>query len=89
MRHYTEITCKHCQSNDIVKNGHRSNGDQRWRCKSCRKSFQVTYRSNAYVPGIEDKIDEMTLNASGVRDIARVLKISKYKVMSHLKKKCS
>ncbi|KAA6316107.1 hypothetical protein EZS27_033540, partial [termite gut metagenome] len=41
---------------------------------------------NARKQGIKDKIIEMTLNSSGVRDIGRVLKISKDTVVSLLKK---
>ena len=36
--------------------------------------------------GINEKIIDMTANASGIRDIARVLKISKQKVQDTLKK---
>jgi transposase-like protein len=52
-------------------------GIQQWRCKSCKKYFQLAYKYTARKSGIKDKIIEMTLNNSGVRDIGRVLKISK------------
>ncbi|NME73062.1 IS1 family transposase, partial [Flammeovirga aprica] len=87
MRHYKEIRCPHCEGNDIVKNGHRPNGSQRWRCNTCNKSFQVEYKTNGWRPGIKEQIDLLTLNSSGVRDISRTLKISRNMISNHLKKK--
>jgi len=45
------------------------------------------YTQNGSKPGIDEQIIEMTANASGIRDIARVLKISKQKVQDTLKKR--
>ena len=86
MIHKVEVTCPHCQGNDMVKNGHRTSGVQRWRCNVCKKSFQLDYTYNAYLPGIKEQIVEHALNASGVRDTARVLKIAKGTVIGTLKK---
>ena len=89
MEHTQPITCPHCDSADTVKNGHRSNGDQRWRCnrESCQKSFQLAYRYNANNIGMDEQIEKHTLNSSGIRDTARILSIDKNTVMNHLKKK--
>ena len=87
MHHYQQILCPSCNQGDIVKNGHSENGTQRYRCKSCKKSFQLSYSYNAWQPGIKEKIEEQTLNSSGVRDISRNLKINKNTVSAHLKKK--
>lgn len=87
MIHHQELRCTHCSSNDLVKNGHSPNGTQRWRCNRCKKSFRFAYRYNACKPGVKAVIIEMTLNGSGVRDIGRVLGISKDTVCSDLKKK--
>jgi transposase-like protein len=87
MKQYQEIKCPHCDHNDLVKNGHSENGTQRYRCKGCKKSFQQDYSYRAWQPGMKEKIDEQTLNSSGVRDTARILKINKNTVISHLKKK--
>ena len=65
MIHKKDICCPNCNCNNIVKNGHRPNGDQRWRCKQCKKSFQVEYRYNANYPGIFQKIENQILNSSG------------------------
>ena len=87
MIHKEDLRCLYCNSNDLVKNGKSPNGTQRWRCNSCQKGFRFDYRYNACKAGTKEKIIEMTLNSSGVRDIGRVLKISKDTVCSVLKKK--
>lgn len=87
MKHYKEIVCPSCKSTDLVKNGHSKKGTQRYRCKSCKKSFQADYSYRAWEPGMKAKIDSQILNSSGVNDTARILKINKNTVMAHLKKK--
>jgi transposase-like protein len=86
MVHYQTIHCSHCDGKDLQKNGMSLNGTQRWFCKECKKYFRLEYRYNACRKGTKDKIIEMTLNSSGVRDIGRVLGISKDTVTSVLKK---
>ena len=86
MHHLKSITCIHCSSSNLVKNGHSENNTQRWHCNDCKKNFQLDYRYNARRPGIKEKIYELTLNSSGVRDIGRILKISKNTVITELKK---
>ena len=86
MEHKEIINCLYCASINLQKNGHRPNGIQRWHCNDCKKNFQLTYRYNAYKPGIKEQIIELTLNSSGVRDISRILKINKNTVISELKK---
>ena len=43
----------------------------------------------AYQPGVKETIIDMTMNGSGVRDIARVLSISPNTVIDALKKRGS
>ena len=86
MIHSQEVQCSHCTSNDLVKNGKSENGTQRWRCNKCKKSFRLAYRYNARKQGMREKIIELTLNSSGVRDISRVLKVHRDTVTSVLKK---
>jgi transposase-like protein len=85
----TIVSCPHCSCENVSKNGHQKSGKQRWRCNnaSCRKSFQLDYTYTACHPSIQDKIEEHTLNSSGVRDTARVLKINKNTVINRLRKK--
>jgi len=86
MKHTQALLCPHCFSCDLQKNGHSETGTQRWLCKQCRKSFQLSYRYNARKPGVKEQIVELTLNSSGVRDVGRILGINKNTVCSELKK---
>ena len=81
-----ELHYPQCGGNDLIRNGKSPNGTQRWRCNGCKKSFRFAYRYHACERGMKEKMVEMTLSGSGVRDIGRVLKISKDTVCSVLKK---
>lgn len=86
MKHYVVVTCTYCGSEDLVKNGHRNDGTQRWHCNKCKKYFQFDFRYNASKQGVKEQIIELTMNSSGVRDIARTLQINKNTVVAVLKK---
>ena len=86
MVHQQKIHCPHCHGTDLHKNGKSPAGTQRWYCKECKKYFRLDYLYNACKQGIKEQIIELTLNSSGVRDIGRVLSISKDTVTSVLKK---
>jgi transposase-like protein len=86
MIHQEEITCPHCQSNDLVKNSMSENGAQKWQYNKCRKHFRREYRYNACKVGIREKIIEIISTGSDVQDIGKVLKISKDTVCSVLKR---
>ena len=86
MIHSETIRCPYCNDDNLQKTGKSVSGLQRWHCKKCGKYFQREYIYNARRHGIKEKIIEMTLNSSGVRDIGRVLKISKDTVVAVLKK---
>ena len=52
-------------------------------------TFLLEYRHHGRMPEITQHILEMTLNGSGIRDIARVLHISPTTVIEELKKRAS
>jgi insertion element IS1 protein InsB len=84
------VRCPHCHSEQIVKRGKTRIGTQRYLCQNtaCAKgSFLLDYRNRGCVPEVKHQIIDMSLNASGVRDTARVLQISTDTVLSELKKK--
>src|SRR5512143_952359 len=83
------VKCPACQSTDVVRYGKQPNGEQRYRCNhsACdRKTFLLKYVNKGNQPGMKEKIIEMAGNGSGIRDTARVLKISPVTVISVLKK---
>ena len=87
--HMVPVKCPKCESVKISKNGVNVNNKQRYICnnKECEgKSFILEYTYKGCEHGINEKIINMTANASGIRDISRSLKISKQKVQDTLKK---
>lgn len=83
------VHCRHCQSTDVKKHGISSNGKRLYRCLNPDCPYDTFSQSIDY-PGRRreagQQIVEMTLNGSGVRDIARVLHISTATVIQELKK---
>ena len=83
------VRCPHCQSEEVVKYGTASNGKARYRCQqgdSCGRTFIHVYTYPGRLPEVKRQMVEMTLNGSGVRDIARVLQVSPNTVIRELKK---
>ena len=86
---YIEIRCIVCKSDNIKKYGKQSNGVQRYRCdnKKCsRKTFILQYQQRGKDLEIKKQVIDMAMNGSGMRDTARVLRISRNTVASELKK---
>lgn len=87
---YQEAHCQTCDSNKIVKIGTSAKGVQRYICQNGECSvnrFMLEYSYKAYEPGVKGRVVDMVTNGSGIRDTARVLKISKGTVISTLKKR--
>jgi len=80
-----QLCCPHCEATKIVKNGRKANGEQNYRCRSCSKQFQSRYTYRGADPRRKQQIVQMALNASGIRDTARVLKLYPTSVLSCLR----
>ena len=84
------IRCLHCHSEAVVRYGRASNGKERYRCQQreqCGRTFIRAYAYPGCLPEVKQQIVEMTLNGSGIRDIARVLQVGPTTVLKELKKK--
>lgn len=80
------MKCQYCDKT-CSKNGFQNNGTQRYRCGHCKKHQQKSYQYLACAPRITEKICKLTTNGCGIRDIARILQISRNTVGKHLLKK--
>jgi len=84
------VQCPACGGRKVVKYGQQHNGEQRYRCTNphCqRRIFLLQYHNMGWVPEVNQQIVEMALNGSGIRDTARVLRISPTTVLTTRKKK--
>lgn len=83
------VLCPDCHSSDIIRHGKSPEGKQRYLCRNA-DCLLSTFVLNTEQPGrtrlVKHQIIEMTLNGSGVRDIARVLHVSPATVIRELKK---
>ena len=83
------VQCPHCQSTEVIKAGKQANGTQRYQCQNeqcARRIFLLQYQDRGRIPEIRRQVVDMALNGSGVRDTARVLRISPTTVIAVLKK---
>jgi len=73
-----------------VKYGRQANGAQRVRCNNLdceRRIFLLQYQNKGRLPEIKRQMVDMALNGSGIRDTARVLRVSPTTVLTTLKKR--
>ena len=85
------LHCPYCQGSDIVKHGLSPEGKQRYRCRTCLegcvRTFLLEYTYAGQSPAVKQQIVDMAMNASGIRDTARVLHVSPTTVIKELKKR--
>ena len=83
------VQCPHCHSTEVIKAGKQANGTQRYQCQNgrcARRIFLLQYQDRGRIPEIRRQVVDMAINGSGIRDTARVLRISPTTVIAVLKK---
>jgi insertion element IS1 protein InsB len=83
------VQCPHCHSTEVIKAGKQATGTQRYQCQNgqcARRIFLLQYQDRGRVPEVRRQVVDMAINGSGVRDTARVLRISPTTVIAILKK---
>jgi insertion element IS1 protein InsB len=83
------VHCPYCHSSEVIKAGKQANGTQRYQCQNgrcARRIFLLQYRDRGRVPEVRRQVVDMAINGSGIRDTARVLRISPTTVIAVLKK---
>ncbi len=84
------VECPDCHSTDIIKHGKSSENKQRYLCQNpecLRRTFILDYTYFGWRRAVKQQIVEMSLNSSGIRDIARVLEVGAFTVIRELKTK--
>ena len=83
------VHCPYCHSTEVIKAGTQANGAQRYQCQNGQcawRLFLLHYQDRGRVPEVRRQVVDMALNGSGIRDTARVLRISPTTVIAVLKK---
>jgi len=86
------VLCPTCQGIDVVRHGLSGEGKPRYKCRNpeCQRcTFILNYTYQGRLPEVKQKICDMAVNGSGIRDTARVLKVSPSTVIAELKKRVS
>jgi insertion element IS1 protein InsB len=86
---YVVVQCPHCHSTEVIKAGKQANGAQRYQCQNeqcVRRIFLLQYQDRGRAPEIRRQVIDMAINGRGIRDTARVLRISPTTVIAILKK---
>ena len=85
------LHCPYCHGTDIVRHGTTSEGKQRYRCRACLlgrgRTFLLEYTYAGQSSEVKQQIVDMAMNASGIRDTARVWHVSPTTVLKELKKR--
>ncbi len=85
------LHCPYCEGTDIVRHGTSPECKQRYRCRACLegrgRTFLLEYTYAGQSPEVKQQIVDMAMNASGIRDTARVLHVSPTTVINELKKR--
>jgi transposase-like protein len=84
------LHCPYCRGSDSVRHGLSPEGKQRYRCRTCLegrgRTFLLDYSYAGQSSAVKQQIVDMAMNASGIRDTARVLHVSPTTVINELKK---
>ncbi len=83
------VLCPDYHSDNIIKHGKSVTGKQRYLCQNpdcLRRTFVLNTEQPGRKREVKQKIVEMVLNGSGIRDTARVLQVSPATVIRELKK---
>ncbi len=78
--------CRHCGSENIVKNGHNSSGSQQVWCKDCGKRF-VLWPQRGYTEAQKEQIIAAYHERPSMRGIQRIFGVSPQTLANWLKKK--
>ena len=84
------VCCPFCREANVVKRGKTEQGKQRYLCLNggcSKRTFILDYTYNGLLPDVKARMVDMAVNGSGIRDTARVLRVSPNTVINELKKK--
>ena len=84
------LHCPYCQGIDMARHRKTTQGKQRYRCRQCPdrgRTFLLDYSYPGQSQHIKEQMVDMAMNASGIRDTARVLHVSPTTVIKELKKR--
>jgi transposase-like protein len=76
------MECKHCQSQQVVKDGKNGSGSQRYLCRACTRHFTPEPNSIGYDDEIKQAAVKDYLDDGNFRRIGRRLKVNHQSVVN-------
>jgi transposase-like protein len=83
---YINLKCRHCGSDNIVRNGLTRNGKQRYHCNACGRSSRHNPQPNGYSHQDREQILRAYQERSSLRGLTRTFGVARNTVSSWLKK---
>ncbi len=80
------ITCYHCGSDDVVKNGLSPNGTQKYLCHTCGRQSREDPSPNGYTEERKEEILCAYQERSNLRGLRRTFGVSPTTVIGWIKK---
>ena len=81
------LTCRHCSSEHIVRNGLTTNGKQRFLCRDCGQRSRENPQPNGYTDAERETILRSYDERSSLRGLSRTFGVSRNTVSRWLKKR--
>jgi transposase-like protein len=81
------LKCRHCDSENLVRDGRTSNGKQRFWCQDCQRSSRENPQPNGYPEPERETILRAYEERSSLRGLERTFGVSRYTVSAWLQKK--
>lgn len=81
------LTCYHCGSEKLVKNGMTRNGKQRYWCHDCKRSSRDEPQTIGYTEAEREEILRAYEERSSMRGLTRTFGVARNTVSVWLKKK--
>jgi transposase-like protein len=81
------VKCRHCGSENLLRNGLTRNGKQRYHCKDCLRSSRDNPQPIGYSVAERDEILRAYEERSSLRGLTRTFGVARNTVSSWLKKK--
>ncbi len=81
------LTCRHCGSENIVRNGLTTNGKQRFLCRDCGRRSRENPQPNGYTDATREVILRAYEERSSLRGLSRTFGVSRNTVSRWLKKR--
>jgi transposase-like protein len=81
------VKCRHCGSENLLRNGLTRNGKQRYHCKDCLRSSRDNPQTIGYSDAERQKILRAYEERSSLRGLTRTFGVARNTVSSWLKKK--